>query len=82
MDSSQVEEVKQEATILSSLISDYIVKYYESFMEGSNLNIIMEFCDGGDLSRYLEIKKLTKKYISEDKIWKYFVQICLGKISY
>ena len=82
MDKSQIEEVKQEATILSSLNSEYIVKYYESFVEGINLNIIMEFCDGGDLSKFLDLQKLKKKYIIEDKIWRYFVQICLGKENF
>ena len=82
MDKSQIEEVKQEATILSSLNSEYIVKYYESFVEGINLNIIMEFCDGGDLSKFLDLQKLKKKYILEDKIWRYFVQICLGKENF
>ena len=63
MDKSQIEEVKQEATILSSLNSEYIVKYYESFVEGINLNIIMEFCDGGDLSKFLDLNiKCEKMY--------------------
>ncbi len=79
MSNNEIDEVKQEATILSSLTSDNIVKYYESFIEGMNLYIIMEFCDGGDLSKFLEIEKKKKKGINEDKIWKFFLQICLGK---
>ena len=79
MNNNEIEEVKQEATILSSLTSGYIVKYYESFIEGMNLNIIMEFCDGGDLSKFLELEKKKKKNITEEKIWKFFLQICLGK---
>ena len=42
----------------------------------------MEFCDGGDLSKFLDLQKLKKKYIIEDKIWRYFVQICLGKENF
>ena len=78
MNKSQVEEVKNEAKILSSLNSSYIVKYYESFVESNNLNIIMEYCDGGDLSNYLNNHKKSGKYMNEDKIWKFFIQICIG----
>jgi NIMA (never in mitosis gene a)-related kinase len=78
MSKPQIEEVKKESNILSSLNNSYIVKYYDSFVESNNLNIIMEYCDGGDLSNYLNIQKKTGKTMSEDKIWKFFIQICLG----
>lgn len=78
MNKPQVEEVKNEAKILSSLNSPYIVKYFESFVESNNLDIIMEYCDGGDLSHYLNIHMKTGKFLSEEKIWKFFIQICLG----
>jgi NIMA (never in mitosis gene a)-related kinase len=78
MNKQQIEEVKNEAKILSSLNSSYIVKYYDSFVESNNLNIIMEYCDGGDLSNYLNIQMKTGKVMSEEKIWKFFIQICLA----
>lgn len=36
----------------------------------------MEFCEHGDLHHYL--KKLNGKHLSENKVWKFFIQICLG----
>jgi serine/threonine protein kinase len=36
----------------------------------------MEFCEGGDLC-YL-LKQQNKKFFKEEKIWKFFIQICMG----
>jgi len=43
-------DCSNEAKILNTLDHPNIVKYYDSFLEKNNLNIIMEFCDGGDLA--------------------------------
>lgn len=92
MKDDEIKEVKNEAKLLSSLNSRYIVKYYESWVENGCLNIIMEFCEKGDLS------KLIKEYSSngnnngvsnllnnnketglpEEKIWNILVQMCIG----
>jgi NIMA (never in mitosis gene a)-related kinase 1/4/5 len=42
-------EAINEVNILSKMESPYIVKYYDSFIEKNYLNIIMEYCEGGDL---------------------------------
>ena len=38
-----------EAKILSKINSDFVCKYYDSFMDEVSINIIMEFCEAGDL---------------------------------
>jgi NIMA (never in mitosis gene a)-related kinase len=78
MSKEQIEDVKNEAFILSSLNFKYVVKYLESFLIDNNLNIVMEYCDAGDLSMYLNSYKKTGKNLPEEKIWKIFIQICLG----
>lgn len=78
MNNEQIEDVKKEAVILSSLNSKFVVKYLESFLIDNSLNIVMEYCDAGDLSIYLNNFKKTGKYLPEEKIWKIFIQICLG----
>ncbi len=78
MNKGQIEEVKNEAKILSSLNSKFVVKYLESFVLNNNLNIVMEYCDGGDLGLYLKEYIKTGKFLPEEKIWKIFIQICLG----
>jgi len=78
MNKEQIEEVKNEAIILSSLNSKFVVKYLESFVYNNNLNIVMEYCDGGDLSLYFKEYLKDGKFLPEEKIWKIFIQICLG----
>jgi serine/threonine protein kinase len=38
----------------------------------------MEYADGGDLDQMLDDLKENKKFITEEEIMKYFVQICLA----
>jgi NIMA (never in mitosis gene a)-related kinase len=52
------------------------VKYYDSFLEKNILNIVMEFCEGGDLASYL--RQQLGRPLSENKIWKFLIQMSLG----
>jgi NIMA (never in mitosis gene a)-related kinase len=65
-----------EVKILSSLENPYIVRYFDSFVEKNNLNIVMEFCEGGDLSNY--IRNQMGRPLTENKIWKFFIQMLIG----
>ena len=77
MNKKQRSEAIMEVKILASLKDKYIVTYYDSFIEDKNLNIIMEYCENGDLSMYLK-KQMPGKYVSEGIIWKYFIEVCLA----
>lgn len=80
MNQIEIEEVKKEATLLSSLSNEFIVKYYESFIDNFNLYIVMEYCEGGDLCNLIDTLKAKGRLVKEDKIWSYFVQISFGII--
>lgn len=62
-----------EVQILASLRHPYIVKYFDSFLASNNLNIIMEYCEGGDLETFM--KKQLGKPLSETRIWKILIQM-------
>ncbi len=58
-----------------------MVKYFDSFIADNKLNIVMEFCDKGDLSKMLLDHRLASRggtSFPEMKIWKYFLQMCVG----
>ena len=74
----QINQVYSEVKILSLIKSKYVVKYYESFLEDNNLNIVMEYCDNGDLCSYLKEQQMKNKPLKEDLIWKIFIKITLG----
>ncbi|KAJ3117685.1 putative protein serine/threonine kinase [Phlyctochytrium bullatum] len=42
-----MEDIQREVTILSQLRSNYVTQYHGSFLNGTKLWIVMEFCDGG-----------------------------------
>ena len=67
-------EAINEVTILNKLEHPNIVKYYDSFIENKNLNIIMEFCEGGDLSVFIRKVRMQNQLVQENKIWKLFIQ--------
>ena len=52
-----------------------------TFIENEKLNIIMEYCDKGDLNSYLKAQKSNGKYLKEERIWHFFIQICSGKLK-
>ena len=52
--------IENEANLLKELNSKYIVKYIDSFEKNNYLNIIMEYCDQGDLDLLLKSKKKNK----------------------
>ncbi|EXJ96327.1 STE/STE20/YSK protein kinase [Capronia coronata CBS 617.96] len=59
----EVEDIIQEISILSELQSPYVTKYHGSFLKGSDLWIIMEFCSGGSCSDLMRPGNIHEDYI-------------------
>ena len=74
----QLKKAKLESQILSLVKSPYIVRYYESFEENDYLNIVMEYCDGGDLNNFISKNEQTKILLKENIIWNIFLKILIG----
>lgn len=63
----EIEDVQKEISALSSLSSKNVTMYYESFVEGNFLWIIMEYLGGGsvrDIIVSLEEKGLDEHYVA------------------
>ncbi|OWF48760.1 Serine/threonine-protein kinase Nek4 [Mizuhopecten yessoensis] len=69
----------KEARLLSDFNHENILRYIESFEQDGALCIVTEFCDGGDLSQYLEARK--NKPLQENRIVEWFKEICCA-LSY
>ncbi|SMQ52597.1 unnamed protein product [Zymoseptoria tritici ST99CH_1A5] len=59
----EVDDIIQEISILSGLNSPYVTKYHGSYLKGSDLWIIMEFCSGGSCGDMLKPGVLPEDYI-------------------
>lgn len=46
----------EEISMLGSLSSPFIVSYIDSFVSGTKVNILMEFCELGDLQSLIMCK--------------------------
>ena len=75
---NEINEIKKEAKILSELKSENIVKYYDSFSDNDSFNIIMEYCDGLDLRKFINEHRSANDLIKKNIIMHIIFGICLG----
>ncbi|XP_058470108.1 serine/threonine-protein kinase Nek5-like isoform X1 [Solea solea] len=66
----------KEVSLLSKMKHPNIVSFITSFQESGSLFIVMEFCDGGDLMKRINMQRGV--FFTEEQILSWFVQICLG----
>ncbi|XP_047457233.1 serine/threonine-protein kinase Nek5-like [Mugil cephalus] len=76
MSAREKEASKKEVTLLSKMKHPNIVSFIRSFEENGSLYIVMEYCDGGDLMKKINMQRGLP--FTEEQIVGWFVQICLG----
>mmetsp|Transcript_43743 Transcript_43743/g.70910 ORF Transcript_43743/g.70910 Transcript_43743/m.70910 type:complete len:666 (+) Transcript_43743:124-2121(+) len=70
----EMEDAVKEGKLLAELRHPYIVRYRESFTENGWLVIMMDYCEGGDLTAKITAAKKSRTSISEDQILRWFAQ--------
>ena len=78
LNQKDLDYIKNEANILSSIENENIVKYYESFYEDDFFNIVMDYCEYGDLRKIINEFKAKGKIFSKNGIYYLLKNICLG----
>ncbi|KAK3269615.1 Fatty acid 2-hydroxylase [Cymbomonas tetramitiformis] len=76
MSKADREEAIDEARVLANLNSKYVIKYYDCFIDGKILNIVMMYASGGTIHSKLQAHR--GKRMPEELVWKYFLQSLLG----
>ena len=72
----EIENYKKILNRLFNIKSEYVIKYYESFVENKCLYIVMEYGGNTDLKKFIEKQKPL--LIDENIIRDIIIQICLG----
>lgn len=52
-DNEGIEEIKREVSVLCHCSSPYVIKYHGSYLNGSQLWIVMDYCGVGSLRQIL-----------------------------
>lgn len=65
-----------EVQLLAQMDHDFVVRYYDSFIEGGTLHMVMEWCDRGDLAAMMKrARERRLRALPEDRIWLIFLQM-------
>ena len=75
---NEIDKYKDGAYILSSLNSEYIVKYHNSYIKNNNFYILMEYGGDSNLKKFIKQFKDKNELIDEKIIVNIIFQICLG----
>lgn len=75
---SQKQLIINEINILRKINNDHVVRYLDRINEKDKcvINIIMEYCPGGDLQHLISKTKISGEYIREEQIW-----LSLGELA-
>lgn len=71
MTEEQKEEAENEVKVMSRLVHPHIVTFHKTFERNMKLHIVMEYCQGGDLSQFLE--KQNGRVLAESLVWDIFI---------
>ena len=77
---NEIDSALNEIRLLYSLNHPNIIAYKEAFYDNPSysLNIVMEFADGGDLSKRIEYNKKQHLIFEEKIIWEWIFQLLNG----
>ncbi|KAJ3286809.1 hypothetical protein HK104_008870 [Borealophlyctis nickersoniae] len=77
MSEKEKKQLVAEVNILRELRHPHIVRYYERIVDRESclIYIIMEYCEGGDLSAIIRKCKKEGRRIAEDVIWNLLAQL-------
>ena len=74
----EIEQYKNMINILSKINNEYLIKYYETFMENDTFNILMEYAGEKNLKQFIQDYKNKNELIDEKIIIHIILQICEG----
>ncbi|CAJ1423708.1 unnamed protein product [Effrenium voratum] len=81
MDAASQKGAKDEVALLRRLAHPHIIAYYDAFFEAEQLNIVLEYADGGDLFTAVKRRKEEESTFTDEEAMTWFRQ-CLSALGY
>ena len=69
----EIQSIEKESEMLSNFNDENIVKYIESWKDNDSFNIVMEYCEGLDLRRFINEHKEKNQLIDEQLIFYFLI---------
>ena len=73
--SQEQTDTLNEIRVMERVDHPNIVKFYEAFLEGGSVYIVMEYLGGGDLSTLIRWYSAAKTPIPEETLWRYCAEL-------
>jgi len=74
----ETQDAVKEGRLLAQFKHPYVVRYRESFIDSGWMCILMDYCDGGDLSAQIQQAKRSRRSIPEEKVMRWMTQALLA----
>merc|ERR1719330_1038549 len=75
---AEKDDAVKESKVLAALKHPYVVRYCESFHEDGWLCIVMDYCEGGDLSERIKKMRQSGKSFPQEQVLRWFTQAVLA----
>jgi len=74
----ETQDALKEGKLLATLKHPYVVRYRENFTDKGWFCILMDYCEGGDLTKMIEKAKRGRQPFQEEQILRWLTQAMLG----
>ncbi|XP_034146436.1 serine/threonine-protein kinase nekl-2-like isoform X2 [Esox lucius] len=78
LETADAQNILSKMRSLMEISHPHIASYRNSFQDGNSYYVVMDLCEGGDLSQKIRERRKTGTPFSEEQIMDWLVEICMA----